>query len=91
MLPRGRRSSSSPPGTTGRTTTTSRHTHATTPRVNLICVAAATSENDALADFSNFGAESVDLAAPGTDILSAWPAYTALATETFETTWLVGG
>ena len=62
--------------------------------VNLICVA-ATSENDALADFSNFGAESVDLAAPGTDIVSAWPAYTALSTETFETDmagrWLAGG
>ena len=62
--------------------------------VNLICVA-ATSENDVLADFSNFGAESVDLAAPGTDIVSAWPAYTALATETFETDlagrWLAGG
>ena len=62
--------------------------------VNLICVA-ATSENDALADFSNFGAESVDLAAPGTDILSVWPAYTALATETFETDlagrWVAGG
>ena len=62
--------------------------------VNLICVA-ATSENDTLADFSNFGAESVDLAAPGTDIVSAWPAYTALSTETFETDlagrWLADG
>ena len=81
MLPPGRRSSSSPPGTTGRTTTTSRQYPCNYTSVNLICVA-ATSENDALADFSNFGAESVDLAAPGTDILSAWPAYTALATET---------
>jgi subtilisin family serine protease len=39
---------------------------------NLICVA-ATDQNDALADFSNFGNTSVDLAAPGVNILSTLP------------------
>ena len=39
---------------------------------NLICVA-ATTEADGLADFSNTGATSVDLGAPGTDILSLKP------------------
>jgi subtilisin family serine protease len=39
---------------------------------NLVCVAATTA-TDALATFSNFGAVSVDLAAPGTGILSTWP------------------
>ncbi|KXJ98281.1 MAG: subtilisin-like serine protease [Acidobacteria bacterium OLB17] len=38
---------------------------------NLISVAAV-DRNDALASFSNFGAKTVDLAAPGKDILSTW-------------------
>lgn len=38
---------------------------------NLICVAAL-DQNYALASFSNWGATSVDVAAPGTNILSAW-------------------
>ncbi len=41
---------------------------------NLICVA-ATDNTDALADFSSYGATSVDLAAPGVDIDSARPHY----------------
>ena len=61
---------------------------------NLICVA-ATDEADELAEFSNYGAASVDLAAPGTQILSTWPAYSNLFTETFETPlserWTAGG
>ena len=40
------------------------------PQANLICVAAL-SKSGSLAGFSNFGAKSVDLAAPGTSILSA--------------------
>jgi subtilisin family serine protease len=39
---------------------------------NIVCVA-ATDDLDALASFSNYGAASVDLAAPGVDILSAYP------------------
>jgi subtilisin family serine protease len=39
---------------------------------NMIVVA-ATDQNDALASFSNFGTNTVDLAAPGVNILSAMP------------------
>ena len=49
---------------------------------NVICVA-ATDQNDQLAPFSNYG-RSVDLAAPGVDIESSWPAYDTLAVESFE-------
>ena len=42
------------------------------PQVNVLCVA-ATNSNDALAGFSNYGAATVDLAAPGVDILSDQP------------------
>ena len=42
------------------------------PDANLICVA-ATTQRDQLASFSNFGSTSVDLGAPGTNILSAAP------------------
>jgi subtilisin family serine protease len=49
---------------------------------NVICVA-ATDENDRLASFSNYG-RSVDLAAPGVDVASTWPAFDTLAAESFE-------
>jgi subtilisin family serine protease len=42
------------------------------PDANLICVA-ATTQSDGLASFSNFGTTSVDLGAPGTNILSTQP------------------
>jgi len=42
------------------------------PDANIVCVAAS-DQNDALADFSNFGSTSVDLAAPGELIGSTWP------------------
>lgn len=42
----------------------------TLPQANLICVAAV-NRNGSLAGFSNFGAKSVDVAAPGTGVLSA--------------------
>jgi subtilisin family serine protease len=41
---------------------------------NLVCVA-ATTQTDALASFSNRGAASVDLGAPGTNVLSTFPSY----------------
>ncbi|KAK2752711.1 serine protease precursor [Colletotrichum kahawae] len=37
-----------------------------------VCTVGATTETDTLAEYSNFGA-SVDILAPGTDILSTWP------------------
>ena len=42
------------------------------PDANLICVA-ATDQNDALASFSNFGSTSVDLGAPGVNVISTRP------------------
>jgi subtilisin family serine protease len=39
---------------------------------NVVCVA-ATDQADRLADFSDYGAASVDLAAPGTETLSSYP------------------
>ena len=50
---------------------------------NVICVA-ATDSSDALAGFSNYGARSVQLAAPGVSIPSTWPAYDTLYTQGFE-------
>src|SRR5690242_13973783 len=49
---------------------------------NVICVA-ATDQNDNLASFSNYGS-SVDLAAPGVDTTSTWPAYTTMYANGFE-------
>ena len=49
---------------------------------NVICVG-ATDQNDALAGFSNYG-HSVDLAAPGVNIASTWPAYDTLTSDGFE-------
>ncbi|MDQ3741495.1 MAG: S8 family serine peptidase, partial [Actinomycetota bacterium] len=51
------------------------------PEPNIICVA-ATDQGDNLAYFSNWGAEGVDLAAPGVDTLSTVPGND----ETFEET-----
>ena len=49
---------------------------------NNICVA-ATNSNDALAGFSNRGATSVDLAAPGRSIFSTMPNFESQFSETF--------
>jgi hypothetical protein len=50
---------------------------------NLVCVA-ATTRTDGLASFSNHGTTSVDLGAPGTEIMSTWPAYQSRFTDGFE-------
>ena len=50
---------------------------------NVICVA-ATDQTDTLASFSNYGANSVDLAAPGVGVTSTWPAYDTLYAQGFE-------
>lgn len=61
---------------------------------NLVCVA-ATDNADALAPFSNRGAVSVDLAAPGVDVLSTQPKMTVLALDGIEDPntldWATGG
>jgi subtilisin family serine protease len=61
------------------------------PPANIVCVA-ATTQNDSLASFSNYSDTSVDLAAPGTNVLSTSPAFGApLINETFETDPFGGG
>jgi len=50
------------------------HVPCNLPSANLVCVA-ATTQNDGLAGFSNVGTTSVDLGAPGTNILSTFPSY----------------
>jgi subtilisin family serine protease len=52
------------------------------PADNLICVA-ATNPRDGLASFSNFGRTSVDLGAPGTNILSTFPIFDTIRTAGF--------
>jgi len=49
---------------------------------NIIAVA-ATDQNDALASFSNYGPNSVQVAAPGTNILSTVPPFIQLFNDTF--------
>lgn len=50
---------------------------------NIISVA-ATNQNDQLADFSDFGATSVDVGAPGVNVYSTVPQETAVLFENFE-------
>ena len=64
-------------------------------RANVICVAAS-DQLDRLAEFSNYGRSTVDLAAPGAGVLSALPAYSPPAfSDGFETElagiWTTGG
>ena len=54
------------------------------PQPNLICVASIDPDG-ALSDFSNFGATTVDVGAPGRDVLSTWPAFEELFADDFET------
>jgi hypothetical protein len=49
------------------------HTYPASYDCNNIISVLATDKYDNKADFSNYGATSVDLGAPGTDILSCWP------------------
>ena len=60
---------------------------------NIIAVA-ATDQNDTLASFSNYGATSVDVGAPGVNIYSTLPARETVFSEDFEsgaTGWTPGG
>jgi subtilisin family serine protease len=54
------------------------------PLDNIICVAAL-NQGDGLAGFSNFGAASVDVGAPGTEILSTYPESVDDFSDNFET------
>lgn len=53
---------------------------------NVLCVAAMT-QSYALASFSNFGALSVDIGAPGVNIVSTWPGTHATVTDSMKTGW----
>lgn len=53
------------------------------PEANIISVA-ATDQNDNLASFSNYGATSVDVGAPGVNIYSTFPVYNTVFSENFE-------
>ena len=53
---------------------------------NLICVAAL-DQNYALASFSNWGATSVDVGAPGTNILNAWAGTSATISDPLNAGW----
>ncbi len=53
------------------------------PQPNIVCVAAS-GRDDHLASFSNYGATSVDLAAPGSRILSTLPAIDTSFAEQFQ-------
>lgn len=71
-------------GNEGANNDTEPHTPCALPEANLICVAAL-DQSGSLASFSNFGAKSVDIAAPGTSILSAKTDYgPPLFTDGFE-------
>jgi subtilisin family serine protease len=61
---------------------------------NLVCVTAS-GVDGSLASFSNYGPGSVDLAAPGVDVLSTIPTFQSVFDDDFESsiasTWTVGG
>jgi hypothetical protein len=57
---------------------------------NIVCVAAS-NNRDGLAGFSNYGATTVDLAAPGRSILSTWPGGFAYSSGTSMATPHVSG
>jgi subtilisin family serine protease len=64
------------------------------PSANIVCVGAS-DQDDQLAWFSNYGAASVDLVAPGTNILStipfAAPIEDGFELNDFSTQWVTGG
>ncbi|NOT99636.1 MAG: S8 family serine peptidase [Sideroxydans sp.] len=54
---------------------------------NLLCVAAL-DQNYALANFSNWGASSVDIGAPGTNIRSTWAGSKVVMKDTLSSGWI---
>lgn len=53
---------------------------------NLLCVAALT-QNYSMASFSNYGALSVDVGAPGVNIVSTWPGTNSSVTDSLVAGW----
>ncbi|MBC7538185.1 MAG: S8 family serine peptidase [Bacteriovorax sp.] len=53
---------------------------------NVLCVAALT-QNFSLASFSNYGTTSVDVGAPGTNIVSTWPGTHTTTTDGLNSGW----
>lgn len=59
-------------------------------QANLICVAAL-DQAFGLASFSNYGATSVDVGAPGTNILSTWSGSSSVITDALSSGWTISG
>ncbi len=57
---------------------------------NLLCVTAV-DQSYALADFSNWGSMSVDLGAPGTNIISLWAGTGSIIDDDFSSGWILNG
>ncbi|TDP50869.1 subtilase family protein [Bacteriovorax stolpii] len=55
-------------------------------QANVICVAALT-QNYSLASFSNYGTTSVDVGAPGVNIVSTWPGTNASVSDSLTSGW----
>lgn len=55
-------------------------------QANLLCVAAL-AQNYSLATFSNYGSVSVDVGAPGVNIVSAWPGTHSTYSDTLSSGW----
>lgn len=59
-------------------------------KANMVCVAAL-SQTYALASFSNFGSNYVDVGAPGVNIVSPWPYTFSRTTDDFTAGWTITG
>lgn len=55
-------------------------------QANVVCVAALT-QNNSLASFSNYGTTSVDIGAPGVNIVSAWPGTVTSTSDSLTSGW----
>jgi subtilisin family serine protease len=77
-------------GNDGESNETNPHYPCSYDLANIVCVAAS-NNRDGLAGFSNYGATTVDLAAPGRSILSTWPGGYAYASGTSMATPQVAG
>jgi subtilisin family serine protease len=60
------------------------------PNDNVVCVAAL-DQSYGLADFSNFGKQTVDVGAPGVNVLSTWPFREIVTSVSTATGWTTSG